>query len=165
MKNVLLFLLILICFFSCKQRNVSPIIQLVNTKFSALKNDSVTWNAPESSGSKSKSKKLISVFGTKSLDEYIVIRFKYDEIENLKSIKFINSELDYLVGGDVLVNSYVGDTTDKSNTAQITEIDIDKKQIKGNFNLKLIRDKHWNGKRDTINFKSGQFIVYYVDYP
>ena len=165
MKNASIFLLILICFLTCKQINISPSIQLDNSKFSAVKNSTETWNAPKPSGSVSKGKKLINVFGTKSLNEYIVIRFKYDEIENLKSIKFIDSELDYLVGGDVLVNSYVSDTTDKSNNAQITEIDINKKRITGNFNVKLIRDKHWIGKRDTVNFTCGQFVVYYVDYP
>ena len=165
MKNASIFLLILICFLTCKQKNISPSIQLDNSKFSAVKNSTETWNAPKPSGSVSKGKKLINVFGTKSLNEYIVLRFKYKEIENLKSIKFIDSQLNYLIGGDVFIDSYSSDSTDENNTAQITEIDINKKQITGNFKVKLMRDKHWIGKRDTVNFKCGQFVINYVDYP
>ena len=152
-------MIVVVC--SCKEKTVLPVSPY---KLTAEKNG-VDWESKNTSGSIDKNFKKITVFGAESMDEYLSLQLKYTDLSNLESIKFINSELNFLVGGDVVINSYSTDPTDVNNFVKIMQIDTVKKIMTGNFEFRLIKDKRWKTNIDTITYKKGQFVVNYTQYP
>lgn len=166
MKRIVLLLSSLVILFlvSCEKKENAKI----NTEpfFKASKNDK-SWIATRSWADFSKTENKFYISGiqrdsTYYLEENLRFDFYLSDISASDTIKRFNCQWDYIIGGDMISDSYLTDTT-SANFIHISSINIFRKQISGTFQIKLIRDSFFSDKGEIIQYKEGQFNLNYTE--
>lgn len=135
---------------------------------SGYKTGSLFWMTSTPYASVSKKDKTIWIGGYKSIsgngvyDEFLLLQLEIPDLSNLKNTAIKSVEFETIIGGDVVSDRYVVDSTNM-NEVTITGIDEAKKIIKGQFNVNLIRDKWFSTNGEKVAFKSGLFVAKYTE--
>jgi hypothetical protein len=161
-KIVFSYLLICLGLLSCS-KNSDADFQIASP-FKAMK-DNNAWLSTSSWANFSKKDSTFTIVGNKHAqtsydDEQLSFTFKSSSVQSSGEVKGFVSDLEYIVGGDAVVDSYSIDPS-FDNQLKITKIDAENKTITGTFIIKMIRDTYWSSKGETFLFKSGQFNLSY----
>jgi hypothetical protein len=162
--TLLITLSISFCFISCEKKENTE-IDFVSS-FKALKNEA-SWVSTSSWANFSKTEEKFFISGAKRDSEYyqeevLYFNFYLSDISKSNVVERFYAEWYYIVGGDVISDSYLIDST-ADNLIQITSIDTIGKHISGNFIINLIRDKRRSDKGELIQYKNGQFDLNYKE--
>jgi hypothetical protein len=147
--------------FACKKKEEDSIIN-----FKALK-DGKNWIPTNSWALLSKTDKKLMIHADKRdpkyfQDENLYLSFYISDISEFNTVKNFYSDWNYVIGGDGVSNSYKF-YTNPENVIQIISLDTVNKQISGRFNVKLLRDKFYSDKVETMYFTDGQFQLAYQE--
>jgi hypothetical protein len=159
-----LLLLLFFCLVSCDKKENKDIDTV--SPFKAIKNDT-DWVSTSSWANFSKTNKSFAISGVKRdpnyyQDEQLSFSFYLADILKSSTVDSFYSKWMYIIGGDVISDSYLIDST-SNNLIQITSLDTVGKQISGTFLIKLVRDKRYSDKGEVFQFKDGQFDLNYTE--
>ncbi len=165
MKSSVLFLLIsfFVCLSSCKKNNDS-IVEVSN--FTAMKNNA-SWVSTSNWASYSKKDKKFNITGAKRDPKYyqeecLGLNFTVADLSAPLVTHNFSASWSYVIGGDVLSDSYNMDTS-AANQIHITSIDTQKKLISGTFIVRLVRDARYSDQGEFFQFTEGQFTIGYSE--
>jgi len=161
-NTILLGMLISISLISCEKEDEKKIIP--DFSFYAMKNDS-EWISTSSWANYSLNDKKIVIVGAKGNSEYyqdeqLHFTFKTTDISKSNTVTNFYSEWDFIVGGDVISDTYIIDST-YNNMIIIDLFDTIAKQVTGTFEIKLVRDKFRSDLGETMLYKNGAFKLNY----
>ncbi len=88
--------------------------------------------------------------------------FKTTDISKSNTVTHFYAEWNFIVGGDAISDIYIIDST-YNNLVTITLFNTITKQITGNFEIKLVRDKLRSDLGETMLYKNGTFKLNYND--
>jgi hypothetical protein len=163
MRNNIILLGILVGIsISCQKEDEKKII--TDSSFYAIKNDS-EWISTTSWANYSLNDKKIVIVGAKRdskyyQDEQLLLAFKTTDISKSDTVTNFYSEWDFIVGGDVISDTYIIDST-YNNLITISLFDTIAKQVTGTFEIKLVRDKFRSDLGETMLYKNGAFKLKY----
>ncbi len=165
MKKLLCsFLFIASVFFSCEKNSDNDLSQeTVDFTFRADKNDTV-WIATKVWGYYDIHDDEFSIIGAKEdsiyfQEEDLRITISRDEIRIGEKIRLFDSELSYVIGGDIVFWSYEKTENNEDSYLIINKLDTIAKQIRGEFEIKL---KDPRSEQDNyVTMTNGQFRVSY----
>jgi hypothetical protein len=155
-------LMIVILLISCEKEGKNDI--LTDSSFYAIKNDR-EWITTSSWANYSLNDGKFVIVGVKRdsvyyQDEQLYIIFKTTDISKSNTVTDFYSEWNYIVGGDVISDSYLIDSS-FNNLIKINSFDTLNKQIAGTFKIKLVRDKLRSDLGETMIYENGNFILNY----
>jgi len=159
--NLLIFLSIFFFIFFCKKSENESI-----STFKALK-DGADWISTSNWSNLSKTYNNFIINGIKRDSKYyqeesLNLTFNNSDISEFNTVTKFTSSWSYIVGGDLLTDSFVIDTT-SDNLIQITSIDTINKHISGTFKVKLLKNNIFSNTGEIMNFTSGQFNLNYQE--
>ncbi|MBK7625995.1 MAG: hypothetical protein IPJ16_02135 [Bacteroidales bacterium] len=159
--NLLIVLLTIFFIFSCKKSDNDSI-----SSFKAMK-DGTEWISTSNWSNLSKTDNKFLINGIKRNSKYyseegLNLTFNISDISESNTVTKFTSSWNYIIGGDVLTDSYVIDTT-SDNLIQIISLDTINRNISGTFKVKLLKNKIYSNTGEIMNFTSGQFNLNYQE--
>lgn len=159
---VLLGILSAISLTSCEKEDKDEF--LADSSFYAMKNSS-KWISTGSWANYSSHEKKFVIVGAKSDPDYyqaeqLILNIRTADISKSNTVTDFYAEWIFIVGGDAVADTYFIDST-FNNFIKISSLDTVNKQIKGNFSVKLIRDKWRSAEGEVMLFNKGHFNLNY----
>ncbi|RZK33221.1 MAG: hypothetical protein EOO61_15680 [Hymenobacter sp.] len=148
---------------SCAKKEATP----QPSFFVQATKDLTPWTAA-GTGTFSKTTQQFYIFGQIGEpvpSEYLSLGFSLPASPQLAPVQARPASWVTLVGGDVVVNSYVTADAASLPTLEITRLDTVAKIVEGRFQATLVRDKRWTTQTEVMRFTGGSFRVPYTTVP